>query len=79
MHALDGTRWFPRGSTLPPATLQIPGGLFARSAGPDVIQRRSTWQLMRHAEAECVALLAHTGSVLQGAALGPSIGPSTLA
>jgi hypothetical protein len=55
-HALDGTRWFPRGSTLPPATLQVPGGMFGRSAGPAVIQRRSTWHLMRHAEAERVAL-----------------------
>jgi len=50
-HALDGTRWFARGSVLPPATFQVPSGVFAKAAGPDVIQRRSTWQLMRHAEA----------------------------
>ncbi len=51
-HALDGTRWFGRGSVLPPATFQVPTGLFGRSSGPDVIQRRSTWQLVRRAEAE---------------------------
>lgn len=55
-HALDGTRWFPRGSTLPAATLQVATGMFGRSSKPEVIQRRSTWQLMRHAEAERVAL-----------------------
>lgn len=73
-HALDGTRWFPRGSTLPAATFQVPAGMFGRSAGPEVIQRRSTWQLMRLAEAEYVALLADGG---QGAQGGNS--PSTLA
>jgi hypothetical protein len=50
-HALDGTRWFAQGSLLPPATFQVPAGVFAKSAGPEVIQRRSTWQLMRHAAA----------------------------
>lgn len=55
-HALDGTRWFARGSMLPPATFQVPAGLFGKSAGPDVIQRRSVWQLMRHVEAADVAL-----------------------
>ena len=73
-HALDGTRWFPRGSTLPAATFQVPVGVFGRSAGPEVIQRRSTWQLMRLAEAEIVALLADGGQDVQG---GNS--PSTLA
>jgi hypothetical protein len=73
-HALDGTRWFPRGSTLPAATFQVPAGMFGRSAGPEVIQRRSTWQLMRRAEAEFVALLADGGQEAQG---GNS--PSTLA
>jgi hypothetical protein len=72
-NALDGTRWFPRGSALPAATFQVPVGVFGRSAGPEVIQRRSTWRLMRHAEAESVALLAD-GSP---SALPP--GPSTLA
>jgi hypothetical protein len=46
-HALDGTRWFPRGSLLPAATFQVPPGLFAKSAGPELIQRRSGWQLVR--------------------------------
>lgn len=78
-HALDGTRWFPRGCTLPAATFQVPVGMFGRSAGPEVIQRRSTWQLMRLAEAERVALLA--GSVQEGQSEPgqPSMGPSTLA
>jgi hypothetical protein len=78
-HALDGTRWFPRGSTLPAATFQVPVGMFGRSAGPEVIQRRSTWQLMRLAEAERVALLAE--SVQEGQPEpGPSpVGPSTFA
>jgi len=67
-NALDGTRWFPRGSTLPAATFQVPVGVFGRSSGPEVIQRRSTWQLMRHAEAEFVALLADAA---------PPAGPST--
>lgn len=72
-NALDGTRWFPRGSALPAATFQVPVGVFGRSAGPEVIQRRSTWQLMRHAEAESVALPA------DGASAAPPPGPSTLA
>jgi hypothetical protein len=50
-HALDGTRWFARGSLLPPATFQVPPGVFGRSAGPEVIQRRSVWQLVRQVEA----------------------------
>jgi hypothetical protein len=78
-HALDGTRWFPRGSTLPAATFQMPAGMFGRSAGPEVIQRRSTWQLMRQAEAEGVALLADSGQAPQGDTVVPPIGPSTLA
>ncbi len=67
-HALDGTRWFARGSLLPPATFQVPAGLFGKSAGPDVIQRRSIWQLMRHVEAADVALAPHR------AAEGPAAG-----
>ncbi|WP_198115303.1 T6SS immunity protein Tli4 family protein [Massilia rhizosphaerae] len=78
-HALDGTRWFPRGSTLPAATFQIPAGMFGRSAGPEVIQRRSTWQLMRLAEAEGVALLADAGKEGLDGAARPADGPSTLA
>jgi hypothetical protein len=49
-HALDGTRWFARGSLLPTATFQVPAGVFAKSAGPEVIQRRSVWQLVRYVE-----------------------------
>jgi len=78
-HALDGTRWFPRGSTLPAATFQVPVGMFGRSAGPEVIQRRSTWQLMRQAEAEGVALLVDRVQGAQGGAVVPPVGPSTLA
>ena len=49
-HALDGARWFARGSLLPTATFHVPAGVFGKSAGPEVIQRRSVWQLVRHAE-----------------------------
>jgi hypothetical protein len=53
--------------------------MFGRSAGPEVIQRRSTWQLVRLAEAERVALLA--GSVQEGQPEPGQLptGPSTLA
>jgi hypothetical protein len=78
-HALDGTRWFPRGSALPAATFQVPVGVFGRSTGPEVIQRRSMWQLMRQAEAEGVALLADAGKEGQDGAARPAGGPSTLA
>ncbi len=54
-HALDGTRWFGRGSLMPAATFQVPAGVFGKSAGPEVIQRRSMWQLVRHAEAAVAA------------------------
>jgi hypothetical protein len=54
-HALDGTRWFARGSVLPVATFQVPPGVFARADGPEVIQRRSLWQLVRQVEAPAVA------------------------
>jgi hypothetical protein len=56
LHALDGTRWFARGALLPPATFQVPAGVFVKSSGPEHIQRRSMWQLVRHAES---AGLAH--------------------
>lgn len=45
--ALDGTRWFSLGSVLPAATFQVAGGMFSRTSGPDTIQRRSDWQLVR--------------------------------
>jgi hypothetical protein len=49
-HALDGTRWFARGSLLPAATFKVPPGAFGKAMRhPDVIQRRSTWQLVRNA------------------------------
>jgi hypothetical protein len=54
-HALDGTRWFAQGSLMPVATFQVPAGVFAKSAGPEVIQRRSMWQLVRHADASVAA------------------------
>jgi hypothetical protein len=82
-HALDGTRWFPRGSSLPAATFQVPVGMFGRAAGPEVIQRRSTWQLMRAAEAERVALVADAEPDAEPEAQPhpgvPPAGPSTLA
>jgi hypothetical protein len=50
-HALDGTRWFARGSLLPAATFKVPSGAFGRAVRhPEVIQRRSTWQLVRYAQ-----------------------------
>jgi hypothetical protein len=45
--ALDGARWFAEGSLLPAATFRVPAGVFARASGPETIQRRSGWQLMR--------------------------------
>ena len=51
VHALDGTRWFARGSVLPVATFQVPPGVFGKADGPEVIQRRSLWLLMRQVEA----------------------------
>jgi hypothetical protein len=51
VHALDGTRWFARGSVLPAATFQVPPGVFGKADGPEVIQRRSLWQLVRQVEA----------------------------
>jgi len=49
-HALDGTRWFAAGSLLPAATFraQLPGRL---NSHPELIHRRSTWQLVRYADA----------------------------
>jgi hypothetical protein len=54
-HALDGTRWFVRGGLLPTATFQVPAGVFGKSAGPEVIQRRSVWQLVRRADSPALA------------------------
>ncbi|QNA88945.1 hypothetical protein G4G28_11425 [Massilia sp. Dwa41.01b] len=48
--ALDGTRWFAAGSLLPAATFTLPSSGFGRGFGkPESIQRRSLWQLVRHA------------------------------
>jgi hypothetical protein len=75
-HALDGTRWFARGSLLPPATFQVPPGVFGRSAGPEVIQRRSVWQLVRQVEAAELAQTMPRPQPDAGQALG---GPPALA
>jgi hypothetical protein len=53
--------------------------MFGRAAGPEVIQRRSTWQLMRHAEAESVAQLSDAGREAQGGVNAPSAGSSSFA
>jgi hypothetical protein len=48
-HALDGTRWFARASVLPVATYSVSPGVFGKSrVAPDVIHRRSMWQLVRY-------------------------------
>lgn len=50
--AVDGTRWFARGSLLPAATFVVPARVFGRgSATPKVTQRRGIWQLVRLADA----------------------------
>lgn len=50
--ALDGTRWFAVGSLLPAATFEVPSASFGRALGrAQAIQRRSVWQLVRHAGA----------------------------
>ena len=54
--ALDGARWFARGSLLPAATFQVPVGVFGKPGGPEFIQRRSVWQLVRPAETAPTAL-----------------------
>jgi hypothetical protein len=69
-HALDGTRWFASRSLLPAATFRVPEGMFGKSAGPEVIQRRSAWQLVRHAEAPAVP---------QEAVANPAAGPGEAA
>jgi hypothetical protein len=52
-HALDGTRWFARGSLLPPATFAVPPGVFGGStSAPKSIRRRGEWRLVRLADAQ---------------------------
>lgn len=49
--ALDGTRWFARGSLLPSATFALPPGAFGRSANAArSIERRGAWRLVRLAD-----------------------------
>jgi hypothetical protein len=62
VHALDNTRWFAGGSVLPPATFQVPAGVFGKADGPEVIQRRSLWQLVRQVEAPVLAQSAPQSS-----------------
>jgi len=63
LHALDGARWFARGSVLPAATFQVPTGVFSRPGGPEFIQRRSAWQLVRRAQMLAAAGEADTERV----------------
>ena len=49
--ALDGTRWFARGSLLPSATFAVPADAFGRSAhAARSIERRGAWRLVRLAD-----------------------------
>jgi hypothetical protein len=62
-HALDGTRWFAQGALLPAATFKVPPGTFGRSMKhPEVIQRRSTWQLVRYSQVPAAGADASGGS-----------------
>jgi hypothetical protein len=72
-HALDGTRWFARGTLLPAATFQVPVGVFAKSSGPEHIQRRSMWQLVRLAEATASAPEPRTGAEATLVAVPPTL------
>lgn len=66
-HALDGTRWFAAGSLLPAATFRarIPG---RGSLYPELIRRRSAWQLLRQVNADPESVAASGGSGRQDAA-----------
>ncbi|MEH6435489.1 T6SS immunity protein Tli4 family protein [Massilia sp. DD77] len=71
-HALDGTRWFAAGSVLPAATFRPQG--HGRGAGhPELIHRRSAWQLLRLAESGSEADALRAGAVSPGV---PSTGSS---
>lgn len=49
--ALDGARWFARGSLLPSATFAVPPGAFGRSTTEArSIERRGAWRLVRLAD-----------------------------
>lgn len=71
-HALDGTRWFARGSLLPPATFAVPPSVFGHADNaPKSIQRRAAWRLVRIAPAPDPARDHRaTGSVDPGDASG---------
>jgi hypothetical protein len=77
-HALDGTRWFARGSQMPVATFQVPTGVFSRPGGPEFIQRRSGWQLTRHADAGPMASSADGSSTAGVAALQADLPPAAV-
>jgi hypothetical protein len=47
--AVDGTRWFAQGSLLPAATFRVSPAIFGKRRIPEIIQRRSMWQLVRYA------------------------------
>nr|WP_307729668.1 MULTISPECIES: T6SS immunity protein Tli4 family protein [unclassified Massilia] len=60
--ALDGTRWFARGSLLPSATFAVPPSAFGRSANAArSIERRGAWRLVRLADAPHQAGGSDTG------------------
>lgn len=50
-HALDGTRWFAAGSLLPAATFRA-HTLGRGAMHPELIHRRSAWQLVRQVDAD---------------------------
>jgi hypothetical protein len=77
-HALDGARWFARGTLLPVATFQVPTGVFSRPGGPEFIQRRSGWQLVRHADAEPLASAAEGPSAAGAEALQAELPPAAV-
>ena len=60
--ALDGTRWFARGSLLPSATFAVPAAAFGRSANSvRSIERRGAWRLVRLADAPRQAISGSDG------------------
>jgi len=75
--ALDGTRWFARGSLLPAATFKLSSGGFGKtSATPQVIQRRSNWQLVRYAEEADVAIASRQMASGKSTTDGDDVGDS---
>jgi hypothetical protein len=78
-HALDGTRWFARGSLLPVATFRVSPGVFGKSRTlPEVIRRRSIWQLARPAaDPAAVSDPTESQGTAQGAAPAAPPRPAT--